>query len=100
MQRLLLAAAVISLAGCTTYKLYSETDSNQEEGVIQLSYEYGRLETPQVDERQGLDLARQRCKDWGYPDAQRRGEERACIDGTKTDCARWQVTREYRCAAR
>jgi hypothetical protein len=35
-----------------------------------------------VDERAGISMARDRCKDWGYRDAQRKGEDRQCKAGT------------------
>jgi hypothetical protein len=91
-------AAGAVFAGCTTYKLWTESDSNQAEGTIQLSYEYRKFESPQVDERAGVELARERCGDWGFRNgAARKGEERICIDGTQSDCAKWRVVREYRC---
>ena len=86
-----------ALAACTTYKLWSEAEGSEEEGVARLSYEYRRFESPQVDERAGVNMARDRCKDWGYKDAHRKGEDRQCIDGTQSDCSKWRVIREYRC---
>jgi hypothetical protein len=50
-----------------------------------------------VDERAGVELARERCKDWGYPGAQRKGEDRQCLEGEESSCGRWRVIREYRC---
>jgi hypothetical protein len=90
-------AAFAFLAGCTTYKLWTESGSDPDEGTVQLSYEYRRFESPQVDERAGLDMARQRCADWGFKSAQRKGEDRTCTDGLKNDCSKWKVTRKYRC---
>ena len=92
-----LFAVLAALAGCTTYKLWTESDSSQDEGVVRLSYEYRRYENPQVDERAGVQLARERCRDWGRKDAQRKGEDRQCTDGTESDCSKWRVIREYRC---
>ena len=74
-------AATVAVAGCTTYKMWTEYGGGKEEGVVQLSYEYRRFESPQVDERAGIELARERCRDWGFKDAQRKGEDRQCIDG-------------------
>ena len=51
---------------------------------MQLSYEYRNFENPQVDERAGINMARERCRDWGFNDAQRKGEDRQCIDGTES----------------
>jgi len=86
-----------ALCACTTYKLWTEYGSSEEDAVVQLSYEYRRFESPQVDERAGIQLARDHCKDWGYRSAGRKGEDRQCIDGTNSDCSKWRVIREYRC---
>jgi hypothetical protein len=99
MNRLLLIAILALAAGCTTYKLWNEAGSDQDAATVDLSYEYGKFESPQVDERAGLQMARERCKDWGYPNAQRKGEDRQCLDGIETDCSRWRVIRQYRCTA-
>ena len=87
----------VAVASCTTYKTWSEYGGGKEEGVLQLTYEYRRFENPQVDERAGIQLARERCRDWGFKDAQRKGEDRQCTDGIESDCAKWRVIREYRC---
>ena len=90
-------AVLVAIAGCTTYKMWTESDANDVEGTVKLSYEYRRYENPQVDERAGTDMARQRCLAWGYKTATRKGEDRECTDGLKNDCSKWLVTREYRC---
>lgn len=87
-----------ALAGCTTYKLWSEADADQDVGMVKLSYEYRKFENPMVDERAAIETARERCRGWGYPDARRKAEERICRDGSDGDCRRWEVIREYRCA--
>lgn len=97
MQRFLLAAALLSLCGCTTYKLWNDAGSDSDLGTVKLSYEYRKFESPQVDERAGTQMARERCKDFGYPNAKRKGEERECRSGTPENCSKWLVTREYRC---
>jgi len=94
---LILLAAIAATSSCTTYKLWTEYGENQEEGTLQLSYEYRKFENPQVDERAGIERARERCHDWGWRDAQRKGEERQCQNGTDSDCSKWLVIREYRC---
>ena len=97
MTRLLLIVTVL-LAGCTTYKLWNEGDSDSDSGIVRLTYEYGKFESPQVDERAGVEQAKERCRDWGFPaNAQRKGEDRKCINGDDANCSRWLVIREYRC---
>jgi len=97
MKRLTFIAIFLLAAGCTTYKLWNEAGSDSDLGTVKLSYEYRKFESPQVDERAGIQMARERCKDFGYPNAQRKGEQRECLSGTPENCAKWLVTREYRC---
>jgi hypothetical protein len=97
MNRLLILTSFAVLAGCTTYKLWTESGSDQNTGIVQLSYDYRKFESPQVDERAAIEMARERCRDWGYTNAHRQAEDRQCVDGVETNCGKWQVTREYRC---
>ncbi|HET7812035.1 MAG TPA: YecR family lipoprotein [Steroidobacteraceae bacterium] len=98
MPRIFPVLVVMALAiGCTTYKLWTESAADSDLGIVQLSYEYGKFENPQVDERAGVNMARERCKEWGFPDSQRKAEDRKCVKGVESDCARWQVLREYQC---
>jgi len=98
MNRPLLLAIIALAAGCTTYKLWTETGSDSDVGLVQLSYEYRKFESPQPDERAAIQMARERCRDWRFADAHRKGEDRECIDGTAENCSKWRVTREYRCS--
>jgi hypothetical protein len=97
MRHLLLGLLVLAVSGCTTYKLWTESDADEQLGIVQLSYEYRRYESPQVDERAGVEMARERCAAWGFKGAARSGEERVCLSGIESDCSRWKVVREYRC---
>jgi YecR-like lipoprotein len=94
------AAAALCAAGCTTYKLWEEFDSDAKAGTLQLAYEFRRFESPQVDERAAIETARERCGDWGYKNAHRSGEDRICIDGPNSGCGKWRVVRTYRCTAK
>jgi hypothetical protein len=97
MKHLTVIALILFASGCTTYKLWNEAGSDQEAATVDLSYEYRKFENPMVDERAGVEMAKERCRDWGYPSAQRKGENRECLDGVPESCNRWRVTREYRC---
>lgn len=83
--------------GCTTYKTWSVADSDRDTATVALFYEYRKFESPQADERAGVEMAKERCRDWGYPSAQRKGEDRKCVEGQEPGCSRWQLIREYRC---
>ena len=93
MKSLTLIALLAFASGCTTYKLWDEAGSDQDSATVDLSYEYGKFENPMVDERAGVEMAKERCRDWGYPSAQRKGENRECLDGVPESCNRWRVTR-------
>jgi hypothetical protein len=97
MRSWLLVLLALAVAGCTTYKLWTESDADEQAGTIQLSYEYRRFESPRVDDRGGNALANERCARSGYTGARRDGDENTCVEGTKSDCSKWRVTREYRC---
>lgn len=88
---------IVLLAGCTTYKLWNVADSDRGTATVSLFYEYRKFESPQVDERAGVEMAKERCRDWGYPSAQRKSEDRQCVEGEASSCSKWRVLREYRC---
>ena len=58
-----------------------------------------QLRAQQGSLQQGVEMARERCHDWGYPGAQRKSEDRQCVDGVAASCAKWRVVREYRCTS-
>lgn len=64
MRILMLGLLSLAVAGCTTYKLWTETDSDEQKATLQLSYEYHRFESPQVDERAAAGMAKERCASW------------------------------------
>ena len=98
---ILVAAAVLAgceaVSGFNTYKQWEVAATDPDLGLVQLSYSYGRFESPKVDERAGTGIARERCANWGYRDAVRQSEDRQCTSGNDQDCSRWVVTREYQC---
>jgi YecR-like lipoprotein len=72
---LLLLPALLS-SGCATVKTLEATGGSRSDGTVELSYEYGSLEAPQVQWEQGLVTARERCAAWGYSDAEAFGGEK------------------------
>jgi hypothetical protein len=95
--------SVLLLLGCaTTHKDWVPTGGSRSDGVIRLSYEVGPYENPQVDERQAIYLATQRCKVWGYTGAQAfGGVTRQCSNWGgglfSSGCSLYTVTKEYQC---
>src|SRR6478736_6770521 len=55
-RKIIVLCSLAALAACTTYKLWTESASDSDLGIVQLSYEYHKFENPQVDERAGISM--------------------------------------------
>lgn len=99
MKQLTLVMGFILLSGCAVTKDWTATGGSRSDGVVRLSYDYGVFEQPQVNEVQGVDMATQRCKTWGYEGAEAfGGVTRNCnVPDGFGGCNRWLVTKEYQC---
>lgn len=68
---ILVSLAALSLVGCATPKSWMATDGSRADATVVLSYEYNAMyEQPVVDDSQGLQVAIDRCKSWGYTSAE------------------------------
>ena len=86
-------------SGCTSVKTLQATGGSRADGVVELSYEYGMFEKPQVNWEQGLVTATERCKAWGYQSAEPFGGSTSqcqAYDGYG-NCVRYLVTVKYQC---
>ena len=91
-------ALCAALAACASAKTYSATGGSRADGTVRLSYEFGMLEVPTVDENQGLTLAKQRCSVWGYTGAEAFGGTTSqCTAPSSSGCMTTLVTKEYQC---
>lgn len=91
---------IIVTMGCsrTVQKELIATGGSRADGTVQLSFEHGSLEKPQLDLIQGLATAKQRCAAWGYSDAEQfGGNARQCQVPSQYGCMRWYVTVTYQC---
>lgn len=70
---------VVLLSGCATQKTLQATGGSKADGTVELAYQFGLFERPQVNWEEGVTIARSRCKAWGYSDAEPFG-------GVKTTC--------------
>jgi len=98
--RLLISAllATVIMSGCAVTKQYTATGGSRSDGVVRLSYEVGAMQTAQVNEQQGVELAAQRCRTWGYKGAEAFGGiTRQCNVKGGFGCDQWLVTKEYQC---
>jgi hypothetical protein len=100
--RLLMGTLVLAfgVAGCASVKTLQATGGSRSDGTVELSYEYGSLEAPQVQWEQGLVTARERCAAWGYSDAEAFGGHKStCQEPSRWGCSRHFVTMTYQCIA-
>jgi hypothetical protein len=93
------AAAALFLSGCAVNKDWAATGGSRSDGVVRLSYEVAEMEKPELNEQQAIRLASQRCKTWGYSDAEAfGGVTRQCNRGGGFGgCSQYMVTKEYQC---
>lgn len=87
------------LVGCATaQKQWVPTGGSRADGTVRLSYETHAYERAVTDDAQGVQMARQRCRSWGYEDAEPfGGTTRQCQEQTTYGCSRMLVTAEYQC---
>lgn len=94
----LLCLSVV-LSGCaTTQKQWVPMGGSRADGTVRLAYETHAYEKAVTDNAQGLRIARERCRSWGYEDAESfGGVSSQCQEQTTYGCGRMVVTAEYQC---
>jgi hypothetical protein len=101
MKRLFFAAgaALLVASGCTVQKEMVPTGGSRSDGTVNLSYEYGIFERPQVNAAQAETSAQQRCEVWGYTGAEPFGGAltRCEVMNGYGECLRTLVTVTYQC---
>tara|TARA_R110001583_G_scaffold117869_1_gene269003 strand:- start:532 stop:957 length:426 start_codon:yes stop_codon:yes gene_type:complete len=86
------------IAGCAVQKTWTPTGGSRSGGNVDLSYEYGLFQSPQVNNQQGVNAAKSKCIAWGYTDAEAfGGSMRKCSNYGPDGCNRWLVTASYQC---
>jgi len=90
---------VFLLAGCATPTTMFATGGSKADGIVEMSYEYGEFHEPVIDPKQGLQSAVNRCKAWGYNEAEPfDGGISTCIrPGGFSGCAKMRQTISYQC---
>jgi hypothetical protein len=99
MKVVIAAALAFLITSCTVQKDLVPTGGSRADGTVNLSYEYGLFEKPQVDLPKATAVAMQRCAAWGYTGAEPfGGQMNKCeaFDGYG-DCTRTLVTVTYQC---
>jgi len=95
---LLVLLMTLGSTGCAVVKVPVATGGSRADGTVQLSYEYGLFERPQVDWGTAQLTAVQRCRAWGYGQADPFQPLSRCLatDGSG-NCVRFQITTTYQC---
>jgi YecR-like lipoprotein len=91
-------ALALLVAGCTVQTAAVPIGGSRADGTVELAYEFGDLQTAEVDWAAAQQQATQRCASWGYTAAEKfGGERRQCSMPSGYGCLRWQVTVPYQC---
>jgi hypothetical protein len=99
MKTMIIATAALALSGCAVQKEMVPTGGSRSDGTVELSYEFGMFETPKVDSAQGAATASQRCRAWGYTDAEAFGGSKSHCQAFNGygNCLKTLVTVQYQC---
>ena len=94
-----LCAIVLFASGCAVQKDLVPTGGSRADGTVNLSYEYGMFEHPEVNMAQGESAAQQRCAAWGYTGAEPFGGALTKCEAVNGygNCVRRLVTVTYQC---
>ena len=92
---------VISLlvSACAVNKIPVPTGGSRADGIIELSYEVGRFERPEVDWVSANKSASERCQAWGYTRAEPFGGQKTLCQAYNAygSCVRATVIIDYQC---
>jgi len=97
--KVIILLVALALAACATEKTLEATGGSKADGVVELSYEYGMFEQPQVDLQSGVATAKARCAAWGYANAEPFGGQKKSCNASDAygGCIHWFVTVSYQC---
>ena len=84
---------------CAAVKVPMPTGGSKADATVTLSYEYGVMEDVEVDWNQSDYQALQRCRNWGYSQAESFGNgTEVCIQvNSYGTCLRYRVDITYQC---
>ena len=90
--------AAVVLAGCATPVEYRQTAADRASGTVDLSYEHGFFEKPEVNEARAFELADSQCAAWGYRGAESEAKKVVkCLDKNgHGDCMKTRVTQRVK----
>lgn len=76
----------------------SSSDGSRSDGIVELSYEIGGMQSAKIDYSKAQSAATKRCAAWGYQNAEAfGGEKRECQFWSNYGCSQWYITVSYQC---
>ncbi|APO90297.1 hypothetical protein CEX93_18210 [Xanthomonas euvesicatoria] len=93
------AAVVLLVGACATHADWLVTKASRADGVIALSYERNEFQRPDLSDQQAIQLAEQKCRNWGYKEAEPFGSQSTeCLSRRGFgNCGSRRVTVEFQC---
>jgi hypothetical protein len=90
---------ILALYGCATTMTPQPIGGSRADGTVTLAFQYGIFEKPMVDWVTANGNAVERCKAWGYRNAQAfGGSQNLCLAyNGYGNCMRTQVNVTYQC---
>ncbi len=98
MKNIIFCFLIFSLSGCSTIVVPESSGGSRSDGIVEMSFEYGLFEKPQVKWSDAQAEAASRCIAWGYKDAKRFGAfTEECEVYDKNYCTLTLVKIKYQC---
>jgi hypothetical protein len=96
----LILALGLGLAGCATAPTWSATGGSRADATVKLQLTYTAFAKPKVTVEDGLPMATNKCKAWGFDHAEPFGGiVNACTVRNGFGCTQWTNTAEYQCTS-
>jgi hypothetical protein len=98
-KKILICMGLLMISGCATKKDFYATGGSRADGTVDLSYDFTQFEQPVVSMDQAKTLAMQKCRVWGYEDAEAfGGQTQNCYTRNGFgECINTQVIVKFQC---
>src|ERR1700677_4970953 len=96
--RVVVFGCAFAVFGCETAVTPFSTGGSRSDGIVELTYDYGYLQSPVVDTARAQTEALKRCNVWGYSGADPfEGQRSVCDQYGNLGCYHTTVTMKYQC---
>ena len=91
-------AAALTIAGCATPVNMVPMNGSRADGTVEMGFEYGLFQKPEVNQSQAQSQADATCNGWGYSGSRPFGAyQQKCTYMDGGNCMRFLVTVRYQC---